>query len=1692
MADKKDIAKLDFDISAAQAKLKSLNEDFSTIASEIEKSSKKIGENLGGNSGYKFTVNLNDSEKQLGKLEQLSTKSLEKIAEKQIRVNLEKNAEIEVANVKHENKMEELYEKQKNAQIKTNNEMAESTKSLYDRIGNYAQTYLVYQGFNALKKGIQETIDEMVQVEYKMVEIDRVLGENSLNIDKYRDNLIQLAYDYGNSFENVADITLRLSQAGYDSQEALALTEKTLLALNTAELDATQATSDMIAVMAQWGKMTGTASEQADEYGKYIDYINKVADNFPTTSSDILNALKKTSSAFNIAGASIEETIATIVAAEKASQRGGKVIGTALANITQQLKAEGKLNLAEQLGLNFFEDEAKTKFKPIMEVFQEMSDRMQKLKDEGKESSTEMQQLLEMFTVFRRNIGASLLGQMSGEDSTYQEVLKTLNDSLGYSLQENAKHMGTAKAAQEQFNATLLQLKTDVWDGGVENVYRDMLNTGTDIIKFLSSMSKEMTLLPTVIATVTAGFGLFSKKMNAEGLKKYVTNLKEMSTALKLYNKNIEQGNTTIEKYYKHLGKDVPDSMNKYTSSLNGAEASMGNFITKTVTATAKQLAFNLVVAAGEAAISFGLSLAIQGIVTVINDWIHATEKAAEALQEMNNNLAQSESDLSTYAYRFKELREEMSSGKLTQEEYNKKKIELKDIEDELIKRYGKEAEGIDLVTGSIEEQEKAIRKLGKEDYLKNIQENQDSINAMVKKFTENTTKQTRVDYGGQVYTKTTIEDINNILKQYDNVKFATEQTMFTVEGTGKKVLETYREIFNKINEYADNYTDTDNAKTEAVKNNANTVLKIISNQINELEKEYGDDYNTYQEYLENKLKYDNYYLETYEKILAARAKLSKAIASGNEKEIEDAQKEVSKVYTDAIKLASKDKTTSEGMKQLLQEQIDNLNKEIDSEKYKIKLKTVINEESGETLKDQIQTIISDMGDIQQEDLFNMLLGDPSEYTPKVQELKDRLDDAGISVDDFKTLFEALGFTFGEVDNQTEQATYTLGALDEQVNNSFEHLSSLEQGFVSVYNAMNEFNSQGYISASTLQNLIQNDLIQYLTVVNGKLAVNEAAMANASTAALADAKATLAAQAANDILAIALGNASGAAESAEGSASSLAGQGSTLAAALLKAGNAGFDGAQGIEAFWDALRGEGVDVDGITSEAKAAMQGVLDSFKSAMTVLNNMDVQAVSYERVYAQGSGGGGGGGGGGSSSSAAESAAAREAEQAAKEAQKAEEEAYKNRLNAFTDYIKEKERKEQRWVKVQQDLGALTTKDYLYVLQQRTNRYKQYLDNVKKATWMNAEDRAKLEKEYTEKIEDLNAEYLSTLKKQLNERTKALQESNKKEIQSIKDKAQAEIDALKKVDSENTRIRKKEDYEKQRGEILNEIEYWSQGVSWEAQKNLAAAKKKLAELDEDWKQTLEDWNTDDKIAKIEEDRDKQIAAIEEAETNQIAAWKKVYDERVKAYSESDKIIFDESKIHSKALYNTYKKNFIDPLNKDLKNMNKVNGTAPAKSNSSSNKNTNSQPYETYTVKSGDSLSSIARGFYGDASMWPAIYEDNKDVIGSNPNLIFAGQVYKIPKFHEGGIVGGNKEGYALLKPQEVVLKPEWAEGLNKMVRMINSNDKFSLSQGNNTTIEVKGDMVKISANISNKNDADYLTRKIEKTLKEKFNIKK
>ena len=81
-----------------------------------------------------------------------------------------------------------------------------------------------------------------------------------------------------------------------------------------------------------------------------------------------------------------------------------------------------------------------------------------------------------------------------------------------------------------------------------------------------------------------------------------------------------------------------------------------------------------------------------------------------------------------------------------------------------------------------------------------------------------------------------------------------------------------------------------------------------------------------------------------------------------------------------------------------------------------------------------------------------------------------------------------------------------------------------------------------------------------------------------------------------------------------------------------------------------------------------------------------------------------------------------------------------------------------------------------------------------------------------------------------------------------------------------------------------------------------------------------------------------------------------------------------------------------------NIDSVQKVSSVTPT--NTNSNRSVEKSIPKTYTVVSGDNLWTIAQRLLGDGSRWNEIYSynNNKSIIGGNPNLIRPGQVLSIP----------------------------------------------------------------------------------------------
>lgn len=381
-----------------------------------------------------------------------------------------------------------------------------------------AKFTIVQEGLDLIQEGVVNTFQTLKSVEDQVVEITRVFSDANVNMEQFTDDMFTLSTSYGRTFEDAGEVVLRFAQAGYDISDSLKMAESTMLALNTAELDVENSTNSLISIMRQW-KM------ETEEFPLLIDKINYTADNYATTSQDLVDGLLRVSSAAKNAGITFDENIGLLTAMQETSGRTGKEIGTALNSLitfTQKAQTDGTL---EGMGISVFADAAQTELRSVMDIWDDLSERVksggtdfvdslmkqldmtdlmseqvaeyaglteelaqiQELEHQMNEqniSDMEKQEIYELGKTYRRNYFIALLENFN----SVQDIANDLQNAEGHSMQENSKYMDTLTAKYNQFIGSLRELAQQAGESGLMDLSKSVLDLATNFNQFLKSV----------------------------------------------------------------------------------------------------------------------------------------------------------------------------------------------------------------------------------------------------------------------------------------------------------------------------------------------------------------------------------------------------------------------------------------------------------------------------------------------------------------------------------------------------------------------------------------------------------------------------------------------------------------------------------------------------------------------------------------------------------------------------------------------------------------------------------------------------------------------------------------------------------------------------------------------------------------------------------------------------------------------------------------------------------------------------------------------------------------------------------------------------------------------------------------------------------------------------------------------------
>lgn len=389
------------------------------------------------------------------------------------------------------------------AQLRAETEhAAPAVATLGEKFGNlmeryakfYASSLLVRKPLQLIQNALADVGETLVKTEDAVIELNRVLDDPQPT-QEVANRLYDIAYAYGSTFENASTIAANFARAGKSWNESLQATEAALLAMNVAELNATEASDGLLSIIAQFDMET---SDLID----VVDKLNKTADKNPVSTQKLLQAIQRAGSAAKNANVSFDQTLGLITAISEATNRSGQNIGTAVNSLIQystknvdvfatlskeseEMVEKFKLGLVSivdvwnQVAKDIHDDkEARDNIITALGT-DDLEELSSTLHDELGDLVSEIDNTYNVANTYRKNYFIALLDNMD----RYMKVQEQLTDYQGYSQEENEKYMETYTAKVNQLNDAWQKLAND--EQGILSIKKSLVEMGIGLVGFI-------------------------------------------------------------------------------------------------------------------------------------------------------------------------------------------------------------------------------------------------------------------------------------------------------------------------------------------------------------------------------------------------------------------------------------------------------------------------------------------------------------------------------------------------------------------------------------------------------------------------------------------------------------------------------------------------------------------------------------------------------------------------------------------------------------------------------------------------------------------------------------------------------------------------------------------------------------------------------------------------------------------------------------------------------------------------------------------------------------------------------------------------------------------------------------------------------------------------------------------------------
>lgn len=869
-------------------------------------------------------------------------------------------------------------------------------QSTFQRFGgSLKEAFSTYTMANMLQDGIYKVVDAGKQgletvKEFNDIKTDLAMatGESKTYINDLMQSYNELGQELGSVTSDVAQSADSWLRQGRTMSETNQLIKDSMVLSKDAQMSSEQSSEVLTATLNGF-------QMNADQAGHINDVLTSIDLESASDAGGIGQALTKVASQANNAGVSLEKTAAMIATIKDVTQDSDETIGTALKSIfsrMNQIKA-GK----------FVDSETGEALNDVEKVLNKVGISMRDVNGQFKDSEPVIDAVAEKWSSFDGNTKKAIATAMAGTHQYNKLIAMMDNWNKVQALTETAQNSdGTAEKKFNDNYMNSLEAKTNALKASLENVATsvvsdDMYAGFLDGAKAVADFTAQTDLLKASLVGLGAAGGVYAFGW----IQNLIQDFSNLGKAMDI----LKAGNLTDAGFENllNLTQGLSASQAKLLASSTAlSEAQRVLLLMNTgmseAEAQAAVAAMGLSAANGTAAAStVTLSGALSGLwatlmanplilvaagvtaaVAAISSYNNSVKEAVSSARESGNTWEETNTSIEDNISRIQELRTELASGTLTEQEAADAKSELLSIQESLTDSYGNQVQGIDLINGSLQQQIELLDKVSQKESENFLNENKKGIDKATKEMEKN-----RHNYLGQFY---------------DNGSDESEALKTSIQ----KLQKTYGDEVVKLEKGSDGITM--NVAIDADATTAKDALNDFMTEVSDIEKQYGES--------------DT--LELLSDNAAAGLTDTKDVLEEYQSLYEQAQKAEMKSDKTLFSADGKEQTAAKWLSDYAKAVQEYNDAVADGDDTKIKEAAT-----------SFNTLDSTMQELSK--------GSMSEYADQVQEVRDQLNETAIANDKFtKAVKGSDSSDFGKTVSESAKALKDLNLTDTDFKYAFE------------------------------------------------------------------------------------------------------------------------------------------------------------------------------------------------------------------------------------------------------------------------------------------------------------------------------------------------------------------------------------------------------------------------------------------------------------------------------------------------------------------------------------------------------------------------------------------------------------------------------------------------------------------------------